>query len=125
MPRTLMAVLSILIATGGAGAQATNPFLGTWKVTWEGEAQSHEALLVVAESGGSWKTSARQKNNPCVGREVPIKIESSTPAELKMVLQFSAVISGCNDSKVTLNAGPGGTVTGKRGKADLVLVRDP
>ena len=51
--------LALLAAAPSAGwAQAGNPFLGQWGVTWEGKARMQQADLDITGSGGSWKTLA-------------------------------------------------------------------
>ena len=105
-------------------AQAQDsPFLGNWTVTWEGKKQAYEARLQLGAQGGTWKTSSREKNNPCVGREVPVKIDATTADQAQLTLAFSEAIPGCKDSKVLLKAGPGG-ITGTRGEFELTLKRD-
>lgn len=77
----------------------------------------------VTDKGGTWQTYVRNQNNPCAGREVPLKVESATPTEVKFILQFSETIPGCPNVAVTLKATPDGTVTGKRSKFELALAR--
>ncbi len=122
MPR-LSPLIPLALSMTLAWAQAPTPFVGTWKVTWEGKKQVLDAKLVLNESGGTWKTSTQQESNPCVGKEVPVKVESSTPQEVKLLLAFS-VLHGCKDSKVTLTLGADSTVSGRRGDADLKLKRE-
>jgi len=112
---------SLLAAT--AQAQPASPFHGTWAVSWEGDKQVYDARMVLDAQGGTWKTSARSKNNPCVGREVPVKVDTMTAEEAKLTLAFAEVIPGCKDSKVTLKTTAGG-IAGRRGDADLTLKRE-
>ena len=120
----MISITVLCFAVQMVNAQATNPFSGNWKVVWDGEAQTYEAKLVLTEQGGSWKTAARQKNNPCVGREVPVKLDTVSATELTATLGFSEVIPGCKDSRITLKVDSGNNVTGKRGKSDLTLTRE-
>ena len=106
-----------------AHAQADSPFYGTWAVSWEGQKQVYEAKLVLSSAGGSWKTSTQARNNPCVGREVPVKINSASADEAHLILAFSEVIQGCKDAKVVLKTTSGG-ITGTRGEAQLTLKRE-
>ena len=82
-----------------------------------------EAKLSVADAAGTWHTFSREKNNPCVGQEVPIRVLERTDTSLKMTLRFSEVIPGCHDAKVSLAMGIDGIVSGKRGSAELKLAR--
>ena len=91
--------------------------------TWEGKKQIYDAKLVLAAQGGTWKTSARQRADPCVGREVPVKVDSITPEEAQLTLAFSEALNGCKDSKVVLKSTAAG-VTGTRGGIELTLKRD-
>ena len=124
--RSLFALVFVALSSsaGLAFAQPASPFHGTWAVTWEGKKQVYEARLVLAAGGGTWKTAAREKNNPCVGREVPVKPESATADEARLVLAFSEAIPGCKDLTVVLKAAPGGAVTGVRGEFELTLKRE-
>ena len=94
-----------------------------WKVTWGGQTRDLEAELVITESGGSWKTFATTRNDPCVGREVPIAIESSTADTATITLKFSEVINGCPDSMVRLKLIDANKASGTRGKAELTLTK--
>jgi hypothetical protein len=98
-------------------------FVGSWKTTWQTDKKSYDALMNVTETGGTWQTFTRDRNNPCAGREVPIKIESTSVTEVKLILQFSEVIPGCQNVTVTLKAAPDGVVTGVRSKFELTLVK--
>jgi hypothetical protein len=104
-------------------AQVSAPFIGSWKATWQTDAKSYDAVLNVTEKGGSWQTYVRNENNPCAGREIPMKVESASPTEVRFLLQFSETIPGCQNVKVVLQATPDGKVTGTRSKYELTLVR--
>ena len=121
----IKAILSLLLVllVSVAHAQSTPPFYGTWTVTWEGKKQIYDAKLVLAAQGGTWKTSAGQRADPCVGREVPVKVDSITPEEAQLTLAFSEALNGCKDSKVVLKSTAAG-VTGTRGGIELTLKRD-
>lgn len=104
-------------------AQVPAQFVGSWKATWQTDKKHYEATMSVTEQGGVWQTYVSNQNNPCAGREVAMKLESATPAEVKFILQFSQIIPGCSNASVTLKAAPDGTITGTRSKFDLKLVR--
>jgi hypothetical protein len=110
-----------LVLSAPASAQVPAAFTGTWKATWQTENRLYEAAMTVTETGGSWQTATRDRNNPCAGREVPMKVESATADEVRLLLQFSEVIPGCTNVKVTMRTGPNGTVVGTRSKFDLTL----
>ena len=104
-------------------AQVPAPFIGSWKTTWQADKKSYDAVMIVNEKGGTWQTYIRNQNNPCAGREVPMRVESSSPTEVKFELQFSEVIPGCKNTTVTLKASPDGAVTGLRSKFELTLAK--
>ena len=104
-------------------AQAGPPFVGSWKVSWQGEKRIQEARLEISESGGTWRTATSSKTNGCVGREVPIALEPVSAQELKVRLKFSEVLQGCADALVTLRSADGQNLTGTRGVAALTLER--
>ncbi len=114
---------NLLVVTGMSYAQATDKFDGSWTVTWEGKSAVLEANLEVFQDKGKWQTLARQKNDPCVGREVPIRVDERTDTTLKITLQFSEAIPGCKDAKVSLSVLADGNITGTRGSSELKLVR--
>ncbi|WP_404300748.1 hypothetical protein [Alicycliphilus denitrificans] len=119
--------LALLAVAPSAGwAQAGNPFLGQWVVTWEGKARMQQADLQITDSGGSWKTFASQKNAPCVGREVAVRHDAVGEQEMRLTLLFSEALQGCKDSQLTLVRHPDGRVTGQNqssGDRELTLVR--
>jgi hypothetical protein len=110
-------LLTALTITGFTQAQSTEKFDGNWTVTWEGKSALFEANLEILQDKGKWQTLARQRNDPCVGREVPIRVDERTDNTLKMTLQFSEVIPGGKDAKVSLSAAADGSVSGIRGGA--------
>ena len=124
----LMAVSTFVLA------QSPNPFVGTWKVTWEqqtrgigvvqGGSRDFEAEMIIAVSGGSWKTlGASRRDDPCVGKEVPIAIDKQTDDEIHVRLKFSEVVSGCTDSTVRLKRVDDKKLTGTRGKAEVTATK--
>lgn len=118
--RYLVAIL-FAVSSCAAFAESSNPFIGKWKVTWQGK-QPWEAKLVIDQSGGSWQTFARSKTNSCTGLEVPIAVESSSENEMTIKLKFS-ILQGCTDSTVHLKRVGGDTISGTRGMVSLVLSR--
>lgn len=119
----LVAVAAFLLtAVGEVASQAASPFVGTWKVVWQGPKRQLEADLVITESGGTWKTYRSADVDPCVGREVAVAIESSSATEMTLTLKFAEAMPGCRNSTVKLVKGEN-AVTGTRGKAELTLTK--
>lgn len=117
---TLMAGL---LLGGAALAQVSAPFVGTWKASWQTDKKSYEAVMTLTEAGGTWKTATMDKGNPCAGREVPMKVESSSPTEVQFQLRFSDVMTGCQNVNVALKADADGKVSGTRSKYELTLLK--
>ncbi len=128
-------VLLVLMTIGTSVlAQSPNPFVGTWKVTWEQQIRStgviqqgtreFEAEMIISASGGSWKTlGASARLDPCVGKEVPVAIEKQTDDELNVRLKFSEVAQGCTDAMVRLKRVDDKKLTGTRGKSEVTAIR--
>jgi len=128
-------VLFVLMMIGTSVlAQSPNPFVGTWKVTWEqqtrgsgvvpGGTRNFEAEMIIAASGGSWKTlGVSRGDDPCVGKEVPVVVEKQTDDELNVRLKFSEVAQGCTDSMVRLKRVDDKKLTGTRGKSEVTATK--
>lgn len=104
-------------------AQVPAPFVGRWKVAWEYETRSYEASMTVTEAGGTWQTARLDSRNVCAGREVAMKLESSSEDRAQFKLMFSDVIPGCPDPTVRLKLAPDGSVTGTRSQYPLTMER--
>jgi hypothetical protein len=118
-------VISTLLGVcAQAMAQAPAEFVGTWKVTWHGAKKPQEAKLVITDSGGTWRTYDSSRNNPCIGREVPISVKVQSPGEVAIDLKFSEALAGCSNSIVTLKRVDDRNLQGFRGSAEVKAVRD-
>ena len=116
--------LCLLIGASIANADTANPFFGKWKAEWQTAKKMQEAHFVIDDKGGTWRTLSSPKSNPCVGKEVPIQIENSSPGAMTLKLKFSEVLQGCADATIHLKRTDDGTVSGRRGKADVALTRE-
>ena len=93
----------VAMAASSVFARATNPYNGTWTVSFDGSKTADlEGTVVVTDEGGTWKVLARQRQNPCVGREAPISVLKSSADELVFEVNRSAVLAGCRDWKMKL-----------------------
>lgn len=115
------ALIGGLLLGAQAHSQVAAPFVGSWKATWQTDKKSYDAVMTVSDTGGTWQTATLDKSNPCAGREVPMKVESSSATEVQFQLRFSDVMSGCQNVNVALKLAPDGTVTGTRSKYELTL----
>ena len=123
MYRKLLLCLGVFAIAFSLNAQTRSLFDGKWKVSWQGKRQVFEALLVLEGESGTWKTAASQRLDPCVGREVPVRVDGMKDGLLQITLRFSDTLAGCTDSKVLLKSEPDGSVSGRRGGSELKLVR--
>ena len=122
----LAAVLSLIVLS--VQAQATNPFIGKWEITFAvqtkaGIADNRSADLVIKPDGGTWQTHTRSGSDPCVGKEVPVVIDKMSEKELTASVKFSALHDFCKDLKLVLTADEQGKVSGRRGNTELTLKR--
>ncbi len=107
-----------------AGAQTPPVYLGTWKVTWQGERRLQEAVLKVSESGGTWKAATSSRNDPCVGREAPISFEEINGDEATLRLKFSEALRGCADTTIKLKKLSDKAMTGTREAVEMTFTRE-
>lgn len=100
------------------------PFVGTWKVSWQGKTKPLSAEMVLTAAGGRWQTfNVASQTNHCFGREVPIAVQSASADAVTLQLRFSDVIDGCGNVTVKLQQAADGTITGTRSGEALTLVR--
>ena len=124
--RMLSAVaLTALSLTHAAPALAQTPtaLVGTWKVNWEASGRPVEATLVINDTGGSWRTYAHRRQNPCVGLEHPIEVTAQGDKEAVITMRGSQALQGCPDFKVTMKLSDSNNGTGRRGDLELTFVR--
>lgn len=111
------------VATTAAHAQIPAAFSGDWTVTWEGAKRPQQARMVITESGGWWKTFAYSREDPCVGRKVPVELEAFVGDKVRFRLNYSEALRGCADVVIYLRKLDDKTLTGRRGKAVLTATR--
>jgi hypothetical protein len=116
-------MLTCMLLSSTAFSQTTTAYDGKWKVTWE-KPRPMEAALVISGGTGTWKALVSNRDNPCVGREVPISVQSSTAEDLKISLDFSKALPGCLDSEVEFKRIDDSTLKGKRAGTDVTAVRN-
>jgi hypothetical protein len=86
--------------------------------------KTYEAYVVIEDKAGTWQAMAASRNDPCVGRPVPIAILTATPDELAFRIKHAEAIPGCVDSTVRVKRVDDKTMNGARGTQPLVLVRE-
>lgn len=136
MKRAGAMLIIALLALAAGVAQAENPYNGNWKATWVATAKERiatqfqrEADVVILDDGGSFQNlgDARggARGNPCVGQKAPVSVKKATAEELVFVIEFSRVLQGCHDSKVTLQRVDDKTLKGMRDKdKEITLVKE-
>jgi hypothetical protein len=119
-------IVAIVLAASSyaALAQTAIPSAGDWKANWQYLGRPLQAKLVISGSGGTWQSLSSLRTDPCVGREVPMSIESSSVDEITLKLKYSESLRGCADATIVLKRIDDKTYMGKRGDGDLKLSKD-
>ena len=77
---------------------STNPYNGTWTVSFDGRRTADlEGTVVLKDAAGTWEVLARSAKNPCVGREAPITVRTASAGELICEVNRSKVSTGGKD----------------------------
>ncbi len=122
----LALALAGLLSHGAASAQSAQippAFIGTWKANWEVKDRAYEGNFVISESQSTWKTMvAKRSTDPCYGRVAPMKLDSAEANRVRFTVQFSEVIPGCKDFKLTLRTGADNKLTGNYAGVDIEAV---
>lgn len=95
--------ITTLFLASAATAQETNPYNGTWRAEIEGlKGAALEGTVIIKDQGGTWDMLIRVRNNPCIGRAVPISIQRASADELVFEISRSKALPGCKDGLATL-----------------------
>ncbi|BEP95796.1 hypothetical protein GmRootA79_41800 [Acidovorax sp. A79] len=127
---TLPTCLAVATLWGAAGiatvahAQTPAPFVGIWTVAWQGVRTPQQARLVITESGGTYKSNATSRDDPCVGKQVPIVLEDVDGEEATVLLKFSEALHGCTDRKLKIKKVDDKNMMGSFGKTAATITRD-
>jgi hypothetical protein len=110
---------------GGVCAQEAVNYSGKWlaQVT-PPSGKTYEANVVIDDKAGTWQAMSTSRNDPCVGRPVPIAVLTATADQLAFRIKHAEAIPGCVDSTVRVNRVDDKTMKGTRGTQPLVLTRD-
>jgi hypothetical protein len=105
---SVLAVLVGTVMSSTAVAQQPHPFVGEWEGTMKTQkADELEVKVVLTASGGTWRFYGKgmpSRKNPCVGRDFPIEVKSSTDKRIVFKVSGASVLKGCVDDVATLNA---------------------
>jgi len=123
--RTKILAASLLAFVAGVSAQEAANYSGKWlaQVT-PPSGKTYEANVVIDGTAGTWQAMASSRNDPCVGRPVPIAVLTATADQLAFRIKHAEAIPGCIDSTVRVNRVDDKTMKGSRGTQPLVLTRD-
>ncbi len=98
MYRKPLAVLAAFALSATVLAQAANPHNGTWSVLMEGfERAAVQGTATVKDEGGTWSITASARNDPCIGRDAPIAVQTASADELVFKVNRSQILAGCPD----------------------------
>jgi len=122
---------SALVATGLIGfvalasAQDAVNYSGKWRAqVTPPSGKTYEAYVVIEDKAGTWQAMATSRNDPCVGRPVPIAVLTATADQLSFRIKHADAIPGCVDSTVRVDRVDDKTMKGTRGTQPLVLLRE-
>ena len=98
MYRTTIAVFAAITLSATAFAQAANPYNGTWAILMDGfERAAVQGTATLKDEGGTWSTTASARNDPCIGRDAPIAVQTASADELVFKVNRSQILAGCPD----------------------------
>jgi hypothetical protein len=124
MRSTILASFLVGFAVAAFAQDAAN-YSGKWRAqVTPPSGKTFEAYVVIDDKAGTWQAMATNRNDPCVGRPVPIAVLTATNDELTFRIKHSEAIPGCVDSTVQVTRVDDKSMKGTRGKQALVLVRD-
>jgi hypothetical protein len=123
--RTKILAACLLAFVAGVSAQEAANYSGKWlaQVT-PPSGKTCGANVVIDGTAGTWQAMAASRNDPCVGRPVPIAILTALSDELTFRIKHAEAIPCRVDSTVRVTRVDDKAMKGTRGTQPLVLVRD-
>lgn len=83
---------------GVVQAQPSPGLDGKWLAKFSSpRGDPREAILIINGSAGTWEQQIQARNNPCVGREVPITVTAASGTDLEVQILNSKGLAGCSD----------------------------
>jgi len=97
---------SALLATI-ASAQESFPYDGKWRASFRGPGgEQATAELALKGTGGTWRYVPNRghmnSRYPCLDREFPVVVRSTSASEFKFDIDASKELPGCKDRSVTV-----------------------
>lgn len=119
----LAGILAFLCCTSVL-AQQDNPYNGTWAARADGERSvDAEGTIVIKDTAGTWSFVARNRDDPCFGKESPLEVRKASADELMFVVMRSKVLAGCRDFRVMLKRVDEQTLEGKFGDGRRIAMK--
>ena len=101
-PISIVALFAVFVVSEPAGAQADNPFNGSWTVSFNGKKIADlSGSVVINGDSGTWDIVGESRKNPCIGRKYPITVQEANANELVFTVNRAASLIGCKDSTYT------------------------
>jgi hypothetical protein len=109
------AVLASTFVASIAFAQTANPADGNYEVTIAYPSRPVVAELVLNGDSGTFRShfGGNSRSNKCGGHDTPVTVRSATADEMKLTLEYSKVLPGCNDVNFTARRTEGETFKGR------------
>jgi hypothetical protein len=113
--RSLILVLALALAPTAAVAQPADQLSGKWSGMLVGGQEDLAVELNVSETSGMFRFVPKVnqlRQNPCLGKELPMKVTSQTATEVKAKVEGSSILKGCFDASLTLKSSDGKSLEG-------------
>jgi hypothetical protein len=80
-------------------AQDPNPLNGNWIARFNlPNGVSREARLEISGDKGTWQSRASNRNDPCVGKQMPVVVSDFDGQGFKLAILGSQALRGCPDT---------------------------
>lgn len=99
----IFGVSLLIIGSSCLCAQEVGQFNGEWMGSYENKNdKAQQAKLTITDQGGSWHVYQGGRKNPCIKRDFPISVEHKSPLEILVRVSAAEIISGCDNSTLSL-----------------------
>ena len=121
--RCLAWVLMLFSALAGAALAQPTSFDGRWRAAFTGESgKPRTGTVVLQGTTGTWDMDTWSRNNPCVGKAVPVAVKQGS-GEVMISIERSKVLASCPDTTMRLRVASDGTLVGSFKGSPFVLSR--
>lgn len=96
---------ALLLALGHLAMAQAPSAEGEWRAKYVIAGMQRQAEVIFKGDAGTWLTynqHARDRNDPCTGRRMPMVVESRDGGVLQILVQRSAEVAGCADFRLEL-----------------------